>query len=75
MGGGSKTPNVQAMPEVPAVEIPAPIPTSVDQSVQLAGDDKRRQLASAMGQNNTILTSSSGLTNKANTERKTLLGS
>ncbi len=74
-GGSSKSPRVQAAPEVQPVEIPAPLPTSVDPSVKQAGDEKRRQLANATGANSTILTSSLGLNSKANTEKKTLLGS
>ncbi len=77
MGGGSSkmpsTPKVET-PEVAAVEVPAPMPTSVDEGVKQAGDDKRRQLASATGKSNTILTSASGLSTKANTDKKTLLG-
>ncbi len=73
MGGGGKTPSFTT-PEVAAVEVPAPLPTSVDESVKLAGDEERRKIAAASGKSSTVLTSSSGLTNQATTQKKEVLG-
>lgn len=71
MGGGGKN---YSAPTVTPVEVPAPAPVEADQSVREAGEEERRRRASAFGSSQTVLTGGSGLTAKAQTDKKTLLG-
>lgn len=71
MGGGGKH---YSAPVVQEVEIPAPAPVEADESVKKAGDEERRRRAGAFGHSKTVLTSGSGLTSPANSQKKTLLG-
>ncbi len=71
MGGGGKH---YSAPVAQEVEIPAPAPVEADQSVKEAADEERRRRAGAFGHSKTVLTSGSGLTSPANSQKKTLLG-
>ncbi len=74
MGGGGSKGGSASMPKVEPVEIPAPLPTLVDEGVRKAGDEERRKRVQALGQKGTVLTSSSGLASVASTSKKNLLG-
>jgi hypothetical protein len=69
MGGAPATP---APPPLPPAAPPPP--TTVDPKVRAAHDATRQQAALAEGRGSTILTSPLGLTKKASTAQKTLLG-
>lgn len=64
MGGGSKAPDMPAMPQTPA----APSQAAIDE------DSRRRLLAKQANKSNTILTSPTGLNKLEDTKKKTLLG-
>lgn len=71
MGSGGKKSGV---PDPKPVEIPAPMPVSVDDGVRKAADDERRERLAAKGYGSTILTGGTGLNSTAKTEKKQLLG-
>ena len=66
------SPSPPAVPPPPAP--PPDPPTAVDESVQAARNDERKKAINATGARSTILTSGSGLTTAAATDKKTLLG-
>lgn len=66
------SPSPPAVPPPPAP--PPDPPTAVDESVQAARNDERKKAINATGARSTILTSGSGLTAAAATDKKTLLG-
>ena len=74
MGGGGGKGSKPKAPVVEPVEIPAPLPTLVDEGVRDAGEEERRKRANALGKKSTVLTGASGLSSSANTSKKTLLG-
>ena len=68
--GGSPTPPAPPPPPPPA----PPAPTPVDPEVRRARSNNRNKAALAEGRDATILTSPVGLTKKASTAQKSLLG-
>ena len=57
-----------------AVELPAPPPTVIDPAVKVARKNEKKAAAQLAGRKSTILTSSRGVLEEANTSKKTLLG-
>ncbi len=73
-GGGASAPKPVAPPK-PAPVAPAVVaPIEADSAAKAAGDDERRRARAASGRSDTNLTGGLGLSDKAQTGGKTLLG-
>lgn len=69
IGGAPSAPSPPPLPPEPP-----PPPTEADPAVARAQKSERQRAALAQGRSDTLLTGAAGLTQPANTTKKTLLG-
>ncbi len=72
-GGGGRAPKPVA-PKLAPVAPAVVAPIEADSTAKAAGDDERRRRQAASGRSDTNLTGGLGITDKAQTGGKTLLG-